>query len=111
MEVGQSGFMTDLSINNPNDYPDASFKVVKEITELPIVEKPAGLYACILVQNTSVDIVRGLTSLKNFCRKNDLSVKEDLWQINTTNDFVETGASKFGWLEYQIISQKNKETN
>ncbi|KRK99706.1 MerR family transcriptional regulator [Companilactobacillus futsaii] len=108
METGQSGFFTDLSIDNPNDYPDASFQVIKEITNaeigLPIIEKPAGLYACILVRNNGTGINHGLTSLKGFCRRNNLSVKENLWQINTNNDFVETGSSKFGWLEYQINS-------
>ncbi|TGD24648.1 MerR family transcriptional regulator [Companilactobacillus suantsaicola] len=107
MENSQSGFLTDLTVDNPNEYPNASFQVIKEVTgkqqvNLPIITKPAGYYACILVRNNQEGINFGLTSLKKFCFSNDLKVDDNLWQINTNNEFVETGASKYGWLEYGI---------
>ena len=111
METGKTGFFTDLSVNNPNKYPNASFQVIKEITEsqsktsLPVIEKSSGYYVCVLVINNSVGINKGLTMLKDYCIKNNLNVEDYLWQVNTNNNFVETGASKYGWLEYKITDK------
>ena len=45
MENSQSGFLTDLTVDNPNEYPNASFQVIKEVTgkqqvNLPIITNP-----------------------------------------------------------------------
>lgn len=109
MDSTQSGFLTNLSVNNPNDYADASFRVIKEVTDsdpqvlVPVVEKNAGQYACILVENNVVGIHRGLTELKNFCHNNNLTTSDYLWQINADSALIGTGSSKYGWLEFAIL--------
>lgn len=105
----KSGFLTELSIDNPTGYADASFRVIKEVTDteqniyIPIMEKVTGNYASILVENTLEGIVQGLTKLKDFCQENNLKTEDHLWQINIGEILVKTGSSKYGWLGFAII--------
>lgn len=111
MDTTQSGFLTNLSVNNPNNYADASFRVIKAVSDtdsqilVPVVEKNAGKYACILVENNAVGIHHGLTELKKFCDNNNLTTSDYLWQINADSSLIETGASKYGWLEFAILNE------
>lgn len=109
MDTGQSGFLTDLADAEPTGYADAAFRVVKEATlattqrALPRVEKPAGDFAVIRVENTTVGITRGLAKLQAFCHQRSLSLASDLWQMNLGNDALsEHGGSQYGQLEYLI---------
>ncbi|CAH1851665.1 MerR family transcriptional regulator [Convivina praedatoris] len=109
MSIGQSGFLTDLSVANPRGYDNAAFRVIKEVTNsniqttaLPTITKVAGHYACIFVENTAQGIQRGLQSLATFCQTHNLKAQTKLWQINTEGVIVGTGASQYGWLEFLV---------
>ncbi|ALS02070.1 transcriptional regulator [Enterococcus silesiacus] len=112
MDTAKSGFLTTLSVNNPNGYAEASFRIIKEKIDsdhkvfIPIMEKNAGSYACILVENNEAGIHQGLTKLKSFCQKNKLKTADYLWQLNSGATLIETGASKYGWLEFAIFNEK-----
>lgn len=109
MDTTQSGFLTNLSVHKPDEYAEASFRILKEIVTTkkhiltPTIEKKAGLYATILVENNIVGIHQGLTKLKKFCVKNNLKTENNLWQLNANNTLIETGSSQYGWLEFAII--------
>lgn len=113
MDVSTSGFLTELSVTNPSGYADASFRIIKEKVDqsnqvfIPIIEKEANKYVSVLVENNLVGINQGLTMLRTFCQKNNLKTQDYLWQINAGDTIIETGASKYGWLEYAIINETN----
>lgn len=52
-------------------------------------------------------IDRGLKTLNKFCQKNNLKTQDYLWQINTGDSLIKNGASKYGWLEFEIINVSN----
>ncbi|WP_409021636.1 MerR family transcriptional regulator [Dellaglioa sp. P0083] len=112
MDTTQSGFFTPLAVDNPIGYAEASFRIIKEkIADdydvfIPIMEKHAGNYACILVENNEAGIHQGLTKLKSFCQKNKLKTADYLWQLNSGDTLIETGSSKYGWLEFAILNEK-----
>lgn len=108
MNSGLSGFLTDLSLNNPAGYVDAGFRIIKEAdfitdTIIPIINKAAGNYACILVENNEEGIVKGLKLLKAFCKTHNLKTNNNLWQINFGDSIIEKGTTKSSWLEYKIL--------
>lgn len=111
MDTTKSGFLTNLSVNNPNGYAEASFRVIKEVIDndhqvlVPVMEKNAGQYACILVENNVVGIHRGLTELKKFCTIHNLTTGDYLWQINADSTLIGTGSSKYGWLEFAVLNE------
>lgn len=109
MDAGQSGFLTDLPGAEPTGYADAGFRVVKEATmatsarAMPKLEKPAGQFAVIKVENTTPGICRGLERLQRFCRERQLHLSSDLWQLNIGDEVLsEHGGSQYGLLEYLI---------
>ncbi|KAF0371921.1 MerR family transcriptional regulator [Pediococcus acidilactici] len=110
VNTGKSGFLTNLSLKDPNGYDEASFRIIKEndlakrSAVMPMIERPSGKYVSICVENTLKGIHKGLNQLKIFCTQNNLKTNEYLWQINASDDLVENGASKYGWLEYSIIN-------
>lgn len=109
MDTSTSGFLTKLSLNDPKNYDDASFRIIKETIDqnckvlVPTMEKASGDYACILVENDLQGIKRGLTILKEFCKNNKINTQNYLWQINSDDSLIENGATKYGWLEYSVI--------
>lgn len=109
MDTSESGFLTDLSVDDPSGYADASFRVIKEEVDqteevfIPVLKKKAGNYVCILVENNVVGINHGLTILKEFCQQNGLKTQAHLWQINSDDSVIENGATKYGWLEYAVV--------
>ncbi|AVK61762.1 transcriptional regulator [Lactobacillus sp. CBA3605] len=110
MDTNKSGFLTNLTVDQPADYDTASFRIIREVitdaanAPLPTIEKDAGKYACVLVENNSAGIHHGLTNLKTFCQANGLVTEKFLWQINASSTFVKTGSSKYGWLEFAILN-------
>jgi DNA-binding transcriptional MerR regulator len=112
MNASQSGFLTSLPNCDPNLYPTASFRIIKEVSNyqsrviIPKIEKPTGKYAVIRVENTIEGIQRGLKILREFIKEQQLQITKELWQINTDERFIEMGASKYGKLEY-LIEDKN----
>ncbi|WP_252895340.1 MerR family transcriptional regulator [Fructilactobacillus florum] len=108
METGQSGFLTDLPVTNPTGYKTAAFRVIKQTkttrVQPPIsqITKPAGQYATIMVENNLAGITRGLTKLAQFTQQHDLKTTCHLWQLNSGAPLVATGASRYGWLEYEL---------
>jgi len=109
MDGSQAGFLTNLPDAQANLYPDASFRVIKEsITNnsgkaMPKIEKPAGKYAVIKVDNTTDGICKGLEKLSRFCDENDYQLNADLWQMNASDEELgEHGGSPMAFLEYQL---------
>lgn len=111
MDGNQSGFLTDLPDANAKDYPDASFRVIKECSTnnsgkaMPMIEKPAGEYAVVKVGNGTDEVCQGLEKLEDFCQKGNLKINTDLWQMNDNSVLTNRGGSDFIFLEYQL---KNK---
>lgn len=112
MDTDKSGFLTLLSVNDPMGYGEASFRVMKEVNlddssnknqVIPIIERVAGQYASIQVENTLEGITKGLSQLKNFCQEQKIKTADYLWQINTSSKLVTTGSSKYSLLEFAII--------
>ncbi|MCZ9311707.1 MerR family transcriptional regulator [Weissella koreensis] len=114
MDTKHSGFLTNLSLDNPTGYMDASFRILKESSNddnkvlMPLIEKEAGQYASILVENTTDGINLGLNKLKLFCQNKKIQTDDHLWQINSDDTLIENGASKYGWLEFRTISNTEK---
>ncbi len=109
MDGNPSGYLTDLPEVDAKGYPDASFRIVKESTTnnsgkiMPKIEKPAGVYAVVKVENSVESICKGLENLKKFCDDKDLELTTDMWQMNTKSALGEHGGSEFMWLEYLIV--------
>lgn len=109
MDTRTSGFLTDLPVSNPAGYSDAAFRILKvadpqvRSADVPLIQKPAGRYVRVWVENTGAGIDHGLKALKDYCQVHQLQTAERLWQINEDDALVENGASKNGWLEYALI--------
>ncbi|GLB47409.1 hypothetical protein WR164_13880 [Philodulcilactobacillus myokoensis] len=112
INANKSGFLTNLSLNNPNSYSNASFRIIKETNInhqqnseiIPVIPKKSNRYVTIHVENNISGIHKGLIKLKHFCQKNNLKTSNYLWQINDDNPLIKTGASKYGWLEFNIVN-------
>lgn len=108
MNTATSGYLTDLPVDNPAGYMDASFRILKETqgksdeTLLPLIKKPAGRYVRVRVANTLDGITRGLNELNQFCQTAGLHPSTQLWQINDHDAVVAQGATPYGWLEYAL---------
>ena len=104
----KSGFLTELSVEHPDDYDEASFRIIKETINLqqsaliPVIQKDSSDYACILVDNTSTGIHKGLKQLKTFCHQKKLRTDNHLWQINSGDPIKENGSSAHLWLDFVI---------
>lgn len=111
MDTTKSGFLTNLTVDKPNDYNNASFRIIKEFIKndekilIPTIEKKAGDYVSVLIENNISGILRGLNELKAFCQRNHLKTEAYLWQINYDNKVIENGASKYMWLEFYIVKK------
>jgi Predicted transcriptional regulators len=108
MDGNQSGFLTDLPEASSKKYADASFRVVKESSTnnsgkaMPKIEKAAGTYLLVRVDNSTAGVCRGLDELAKYAEKNDLELSSDMWQMNTDKALVNCGGSEDLWLEYLI---------
>lgn len=108
MDGNQSGFLTDLPGMDSKNYPDVAFRVIKESSTnnsgkaMPKIEKPAGKYAIVKVENDTAAVCRGLDELKEFCQQQNLDVTSDMWQMNTNTALTNRGGSDYLWLEYLI---------
>lgn len=112
MKTGQSGFITDLPEAAPTGYEQAGFRVIKEATAaipdraLPRIEKPAGQFVVVRVENTTPGICRGLAAIQRLCRDRQLTVTADLWQLNLGDAALTAhGGSPDGQLEYRVKPQ------
>ncbi|WP_338208225.1 MerR family transcriptional regulator [Lactiplantibacillus paraxiangfangensis] len=110
MDTTKSGYLTNLSIDHPHDYDEASFRIIKEVGSvkhkrmIPILKKDAANYACVLVDNTTTGIHRGLELLQTFCHQQLLKTEDYLWQINSDESLMENGFSKYIWLDFTILN-------
>ncbi|MDG4969518.1 MerR family transcriptional regulator [Lactococcus lactis] len=110
MASGKSGFMTYLKLDNPNDYMDAPFRFIKECSSyktkglITKIERESGRYLTIKVKNTSNDIIKGLTELKDYSNQKQMTLSDDLWQINTDAHLISNAASEEGILQYKILN-------
>lgn len=108
MDGNQSGFLTDLPNASSKKYPDAAFRVIKESSTnnsgkaMPKIEKAAGMYLAVKVENSTPGVCKGLDELADYARKNDLNLSTDMWQMNTNNALTNRGGSEYLWLEYLI---------
>lgn len=108
MDGSQSGFLTDLPNANSKAYPEASFRVIKGSSTnnsgqvMPKIEKQAGNYIVVKVENSTAGVCRGLDKLKKFADKKKLVLATDLWQMNTNSALTNRGGSDYLWLEYLV---------
>lgn len=108
MDGNQSGFLTDLPGIDSKAYPEAVFRVVKESTTnnsgkaMPKIDKPAGTYAVVKVENSTEAVVQGLDELRTFCHQKQLQVTTDMWQMNADTALTNHGGSDYLWLEYLV---------
>lgn len=108
MDTTTSGYLTDLPVKTPEGYMDASFRILKAADEqakrnyIPLIEKPAGQYVRVWVENSATGIDRGLKALKAYCQAHHLKTQDRLWQLNSGDKLVDNGATEFGWLEYAV---------
>ncbi|SFC05175.1 DNA-binding transcriptional regulator, MerR family [Streptococcus gallolyticus] len=111
MAAGLSGFVTDLNLENPQDYHTAAFRFIKETSAyetkeiIAKMERQAGKYLSVKVLNTREGILSGLYQLKETVEKEGLHVSDILWQLNTDNQLVTNGASPQGVLQYHILEK------
>lgn len=109
----KSGYLTYLALDQHDQYDESSFRVIKEVSPdsniiMPVLEKPAGNYAMICVENTSEAVNDGLTTLQNYCQEHQLVVNEYLWQINVGKALSNKGSSKKMWLQYLVTNERGK---
>jgi len=110
MDTTKSGYLTNLSIDNLAGYDEATFRMIKEVGSvkhkrlIPVLKKEAANYACVLVDNTTTGIHRGLNQLKTFCRQQHLKTDDYLWQIDSGDLAMENGVSKYIWLDFTILN-------
>ncbi|MCX2455311.1 MerR family transcriptional regulator [Lacticaseibacillus nasuensis] len=108
LDTETSGFITDLPVTNPGGYMAASFRILKATTQhadepyIPQLERPAGRYVRVWVENTQAGIDRGLRALQAYCQAQALQPQPVLWQLNAGDALVTHGATKFGWLAYAL---------
>jgi Predicted transcriptional regulators len=108
MDGNQSGFLTDLPDADSKAYPDASFRVIKESSTnnsgkaMPKIEKAAGVYAIVKVENSTAGVCRGLDELKRFCDEKQVKLTTDMWQMNDNSALTNRGGSDYLWLEYLV---------
>lgn len=113
LDTTKSGYLTNLSIDHPHDYDEASFRIIKEVGSvkhkrmIPILKKDAANYACGLVDNTITGIHHGLALLQTFCYQQHLKTEDYLWQINSGEPLMENGFSKYIWLDFTILNSIN----
>jgi len=109
MDGNQSGFLTDLPDASSKDYPEALFRVIKESSTnssgkaMPKIEKQAGTYLAVKVENSLEGVCKGLDKLRDFRDKHQLKLTTDMWQMNTNSALTERGGSEYLWLEYLVL--------
>jgi len=103
-----SGFLTQLPNSSAEQYPTASFCILKAITpttntgDLPLLQQPAGRYLSINTTNDLKSICIALQLLTDYRQHHQLKITDQLWQMNLGETFTNKGASKFVRLQYQI---------
>lgn len=101
--------MTYLSSETPEAYMDAPFRFIKETSSYQVkgfvtkLERKAGHYLSVKVENTLEGITKGLELLKGYAIEHQLTLSDKLWQINTDPQLIKNGSSKEGVLQYQIV--------
>jgi len=109
MDGNQSGYLTDLPEASSKDYPTAAFRVIKESSTnnsgkaMPKIEKLAGTYVVVKVDNSGAGVGRGLDEIKQFSDKNKLQLSTDMWQMNTNDILTLRGGSEYLWIEYLVV--------
>lgn len=103
-----SGFLTQLPESSANQYPDASFCILKAIDartdtgDLPLVKKTAGRYLAIDTTNDMKNICIALQILTDYREQHQIQITDQLWQLNLTEQFTSKAASNIVRLQYQI---------
>ena len=103
-----SGFLTQLPKSEANDYPTASFCILKAVDartdtgDLPLLQKPAGKYVSIDTTNDMKNICISLQILAEYIQKEQLKINDQLWQMNLDEQFTSKGASDLVRLQYQL---------
>lgn len=106
----QLGFLTNLPLENGQEYMSAAFRFIKETTTMDSrnsmtkITRPAGDYLSLKV-NASLDgILQGLQQLEDYAKTNNLKVADSLWQINVDQHLVRNGSSEQQVLQYEILN-------
>ncbi|MGT2784023.1 MerR family transcriptional regulator [Streptococcus merionis] len=108
---GQLGFLTELALDNGQEYMTAAFRFIKEVSmtrsrhTIPIITKSAGRYLSIKVQTSLEGILNGLTQLREYADKHQLELEDFLWQINTDQQLIKNGSSAEQVLQYRILQE------
>lgn len=106
--TSQTGFLTELALDQAENYMTAAFRFVKAKNRLGSqvftkLDKPAGHYVTVKVENTLQGITKGLKLMQDLVKEQNLTVCDFLWQLNADEDLVKNASSKNGVLQYQII--------
>lgn len=105
----QLGFLTNLPLNNGQEYMSAAFRFIKETTTMDSrnlmtkITRPAGNYLSIKVKTDLNSILQGLKKMKKYTDINELKVADSLWQINVDQHLIRNGSSKQQVLQYEIL--------
>ncbi|MFD1419216.1 MerR family transcriptional regulator [Companilactobacillus keshanensis] len=86
-----SGFVLDLPDENAANFINAPFRLIKEATtpintDLTTIDRPAGNYLAIDIDNDDTAIRNGIDLLHQYAISKHLSLCGPLWQINVNED-------------------------
>ncbi|BAQ24478.1 MerR family transcriptional regulator [Streptococcus troglodytae] len=106
--TSQTGFLTELALDNASHYMSAAFRFIKAKNclgsqVLTKLEKPAGNYVTVKVDNTLEGILKGLKLMQELVKEQKLRICDFLWQLNADEDLIKNASSQYGILQYQII--------
>lgn len=103
-----SGFLTELPNSDANRYPTASFCILKAVAartntgDLPLIQKPAGKYLTIDTSNDTKNICISLQILVDYIAQQQLTIDDQLWQMNLGEAFTSKGSSALVRLQYRL---------
>ncbi|MEW4354786.1 hypothetical protein AB1I63_07855 [Streptococcus pneumoniae] len=107
----QLGFLTELPLDQAQDYMTAAFRFIKETatvasqTLMPKITKPSGRYVSIKIDTSLENILLGLEKLQEYSKEHDLKVDDILWQFNTDQRLIKNGSSAQQVLQYRIVEE------
>ncbi|GAX01489.1 MerR family transcriptional regulator [Secundilactobacillus silagei] len=104
----ESGFLTDLSGSEAREYPNANFRIIKEvsqqdITTVPVITRPQGKYIVASATNSQASIEKALAAIKAFINRNHLEIANNYWQLNESEQLTSKAGSKKISIEYQLL--------
>lgn len=108
----ESGFLTALVGSDPDAYLTANFRIIKAVTtapaaQIPVITRPAGRYIVATAANSRASVQRALASIQQMVTKQQLSIADQYWQFNLSEQLTSKAGSAKIAIEYQIIMAWN----